>query len=235
MSDNVRAILFAACLSIVCCILITAACTGLQKYQVANEILDRQINIVKSVGLVEENRKYTKAEINRLYSENIVRAWTDSSGAISLAKPGDDAKKHLELYFLNKDKKLAALIIPLNVRGLWGRIQGYLAINKDGETVEGFTVANHAETPGLGGEIESRWFRENFTGKKIFDKSNTIVSVSVTKGAAKDSVSQEQLPFFVDGISGATLTGNYLTSGIKSTLTEYETLLKKLKSTGKIM
>lgn len=234
MSDNIKAIVFAAVLSVVCCILITAACTGLQKYQKANEILDRQINIVKSVGLVEENKEYTKEEINSLYTENIVRAWTDNSGKIVLKKP-EDKQDLLELYFLNENKKLSAIIIPLNVRGLWGRINGYLAIDKDGETVEGFTVASHVETPGLGGEIESRWFRENFSGKKIFDANNNIVSVSVAKGAAKDTVSEKELPYFVDGISGATLTGNYLSSGIKSTLKEYETILKKLKSTGKIM
>ncbi len=234
MSDNIRAIVFAATLSVVCCILITAACTGLQKYQIANVILDRQINIVKSVGLVEENKKYTKEEINSLYTEKIVRAWTNSAGKIVLTEP-EDEKELLELYFLNENKELAAIIIPLNVRGLWGRIHGYLAINRDGETVEGFTVASHAETPGLGGEIESRWFRENFSGKKIFDANNNIISVSVAKGAAKDSVSEVELPYFVDGISGATLTGNYLSTGIKSTLTAYETILKKLKSTGKIM
>ncbi len=235
MSDNIRAILFAAILSVVCCILITAACTGLQKYQIANEVLDRQINIVKSVGLIEENKKYSKEEINRLYSDNIVRAWTNTDGDIVLTEPDDAEKELLELYFLNDNKKLSALIIPLHVRGLWGKIHGYLAIDKDGETVEGFTVASHVETPGLGGEIESNWFRENFKGKKIFDANNKIISISVAKGAAKDIVTEDQLPFFVDGISGATLTGNYLTTGIKSTLTEYETLLKKLKSSGKIM
>ena len=234
MSDSVKAIVFAAVLSVVCCILITAACTGLRKYQVANEILDRQINIVKSVGLIDENKKYEKEEINRLYTENIVRAWADTSGEIVLEKP-EDKPEMMELYFLNKNEKLAALIIPLNVRGLWGKIFGYLAINQDGETVKGFTVASHAETPGLGGEIEARWFRENFAGKKILDDSGKIVSVTVAKGPAKDCVSADLLPYYVDGISGATLTGNFLSTGIKNTLTKYEVLLKKLKTTGKIM
>ncbi len=60
MSDNIRAIVFAATLSVVCCILITAACTGLQKFQIANEILDRQINIVKSVGLLKRIKNIPK-------------------------------------------------------------------------------------------------------------------------------------------------------------------------------
>ncbi len=234
MSDSVKAIIFAAVLSVVCCVLITAACTGLKKYQVANEILDRQINIVKSVGLIDENQKYKKEEINRLYTDNIVRAWTYPSGEIVLEEPEDDPEA-IELYFLNKNEKLSALIIPLKVRGLWGKIFGYLAINQDGETIKGFTVASHAETPGLGGEIEARWFRKNFAGKKILDKNGKIISVTVAKGLAKDCVSADLLPYYVDGISGATLTGNFLSTGIKDTLSKYEILLKKLKTTGKIM
>lgn len=235
MSDTIKAILFAAVLSVVCCILVTAASTGLKKYQIANQILDRQINIVKSVGLIDDNRKYSGEEINRLYTENIVRAWTDAEGRIIFDKPPDNINNIMEFYFLNRNKELAALIIPVNIRGLWGRINGYLAVNKDGETVEGFTVASHAETPGLGGEIESGWFRDNFKGKKIFNPENQIVSVSVAKGSAKNSIPESQLPFYVDGISGATLTGNFLTIGLKTTLEKYENLLKKLKSTGKLL
>ena len=31
----------------------------------------------------------------------------------------------------------------------------------DGQTVAGFSVYQHAETPGLGGEIEKPWFQQN--------------------------------------------------------------------------
>lgn len=234
MSDNIKAIMFAAILSIVCCLLVTAACTGLQKFQIANEALDRQINIIKSVDLIDENKKYTKEEINTLYNDNIIRGWADSKGKIILKKP-EQENKLLELYFFNKNKKLEALIIPLNIRGLWGRIFGYLAVDKDGRTVKGFTITSHAETPGLGGEIGSRWFRKNFTGKKIIDGNNNIVSVSVAKGATKGSIAPDKLPYYVDGISGATLTGNYLTKGIKTTLIEYENILRRLTNSDTIL
>ena len=56
MSENTRSVVFAALLSLVCCVLITAACTGLQKYQKANVELDRQINVVRAAGLVDGDK-----------------------------------------------------------------------------------------------------------------------------------------------------------------------------------
>lgn len=229
MSENTRSVVFAALLSLVCCLLITAACTGLQKYQKANIELDRQVNIVKAAGLIDETKSYPPAEIDRLYHERIVDAWTDSSGELLLTAPPVEKKDSLPLYLCREGENLYATIIPLNVRGLWGKINGYLALEKDGATIIGFSVARHAETPGLGGEIESSWFRHQFKGKKIVDFKKKFVSVSIAKGAAANRVSQDNLPNYVDGISGATLTGNYLSQGIKETLTMFEPLSSRLR------
>jgi Na+-transporting NADH:ubiquinone oxidoreductase subunit C len=99
---------------------------------------------------------------------------------------------------------------------------GYLAIESDGSTISGFTVYKHAETPGLGGEIEKDWFQKNFVGKKIVDQNGDFVSVSIAKGKVSDSIPKEQQANFVDGISGATLTGKYLSAGVKQILEDYE-------------
>jgi Na+-transporting NADH:ubiquinone oxidoreductase subunit C len=48
------------------------------------------------------------------------------------------------------------------------------------------------------------------------------VSVSITKGAVQDVIQPEKRPHYVDGISGATLTGKYLTAGLKEILEDYE-------------
>ncbi|MBU1170490.1 MAG: FMN-binding protein [Proteobacteria bacterium] len=231
MSENTKALVFAAVLSLVCCVLITAACTGLQKYQKINAELDRQINIIKSVGLVEPGKSYKKEDINRLYSDHIVGAWALESGHIAFDDPVNE-KGALPLYLYKEGGVLSAYIIPLDSRGLWGRIHGYLALKSDGETIEGFTVFNHAETPGLGGEIQSDWFGRNFKGKKIVDANHHFVSISIAKGTAKDRVTPQEMPNYVDGISGATLTGNYLTQGFKETLERFEPLSQELRLHG---
>ncbi|GAB6097257.1 Na(+)-translocating NADH-quinone reductase subunit C [Desulfatiferula olefinivorans] len=229
MSDSLKSVVFAALLSLVSCLLITAACTGLQKFQKINAEVDRQVNIIRSVGLVEPGKDYAKEDIARLYTAHIVDAWALPSGDLSLDPPADGAGAH-PLYLYKKNDALAAYILPLDSRGLWGRIYGYLALEGDGKTIEGFTVFNHAETPGLGGEIESDWFTANFKGKTIADERGQFVSVTIAKGTAADRVPEKDLDHYVDGISGATLTGNYLNEGFRETLTRFEPLSERFRS-----
>ena len=118
--------------------------------------------------------------------------------------------------------QIQAYVVPINTRGLWGAIHGYLALENDGATIRGFTVYKHSETPGLGGEIQSRWFRKNFENKKIIDSQGDFVSIRVAKGVAKEVVPQPERPNHVDGISGATMTGKFLSSGLKEILHDYE-------------
>ena len=121
-----------------------------------------------------------------------------------------------------EEKQIRAYILPIDTRGLWGKIKGYLAVAEDGATITGFTVFSHAETPGLGGEIEKRWFQKNFIGKKIVDRAGQFVSISVAKGKVGETVPEDRRANTVDGISGATLTGKFLTAGLKSILSDYE-------------
>ncbi len=229
MSENTRSVVFAALLSLVCCVLITAACTGLQKYQKANVELDRQINVVRAAGLVDGDKKPEAEEIRRIYDERIVNAWVDSGGEVLLTPPPAERTDVYPLYLCREKDRLYASIIPVDSRGLWGKIYGYLALAKDGETVLGFSVARHAETPGLGGEIESDWFRNQFKGKKIVDFKKEFVSVSIAKGEARGRVADDRLINHVDGISGATLTGNYLSQGLKETLQRFEPFSSRLR------
>ncbi|MCJ7774670.1 MAG: NADH:ubiquinone oxidoreductase subunit C, partial [Desulfobacterales bacterium] len=48
------------------------------------------------------------------------------------------------------------------------------------------------------------------------------VSLSIDKGKVEDNIPQDRRLNYVDGISGATLTGKYLTEGLKQTLLSYE-------------
>ena len=146
----------------------------------------------------------------------------------------------LPLYlFKNKEDKevegkrkteIEAYIIPIESRGLWGKIKGYLAFENDGMTVAGFTVYSHAETPGLGGEIEKAWFGKNFIGKKIVNSAGEFVSISIAKGAA-DNLPEGVREHYVDGISGATLTGKYLSQGLRENLDRYEGVSIKFRQT----
>ena len=228
MSDQLKSFLFAAATCLVCTISLTAASTGLKELQQKNIAMDRQKNILKSVGLIDENIGFTHDEINKLYVDNIKSIWVDSKG--SMVIKDQKAKKKLPVYIYMRNGRIESYILPIDSRGLWGRILGYLALKNDGSTIAGFTVYKHSETPGLGGEIEKRWFQKNFEGKKIISRTGNFLSIAIAKGGVSDTVPGDRRMNYVDGISGATLTGKYLSSGLKDILLEYEPVSLKFRT-----
>jgi len=208
---------FALMLSVICSLLITGAASGLKHLQQENIKLDKKVNILKAANLIKGNHKPPKDEILRLYENHIKEGIVNQEG-----NPVEiETEDALHLYYYHTNNTIDGYILPINTKGLWGKIQGYLAFENDGQTVSGFSVFSHAETPGLGGEIENAWFRKNFKGKKILNSQNKFVSVGIAKGKVKNLPKNLQ-EHYVDGISGATLTGKYLSEGIKATLTKYE-------------
>ena len=119
------------------------------------------------------------------------------------------------------DKKY---ILPLNGKGLWGPIWGYIAINSDGETVYSVDFGHDSETPGLGAEISHIPFRAQFEGKELF-KNGDFKSIAVVKKgrtlADKD---------YVDGISGGTITSQGVDAMIYDSVDKYKIFLANLNS-----
>jgi Na+-transporting NADH:ubiquinone oxidoreductase subunit C len=111
-------------------------------------------------------------------------------------------------------------VIPISGKGLWSTLYGYFAIEPDCETAKGITFYKHGETPGLGGEVEKKWFQDNFKGKKFIDDNNSLVGIQVVKGSV-DETSKEAYRQ-VDGISGATITSKGLEVFLKEDLAKYQ-------------
>lgn len=227
MSDTLKSIWFAAVTALVSSLLLTGASSGLKEYRLANIKIDNQKNLLKSVRLIHPGVAYSEEEIEKLYQANIKSFRADPSGAIVPESAAQQKGRPLFLYL--QKNEIQAYILPVHSRGLWGKIDGYLALEKDGRTVAGFTVYNHGETPGLGGEIEKTWFQNNFRGKEIVDQNGRFVSVSIAKGRVADRISPDSQANFVDGISGATLTGRFLNEGLRDTLLAYEKVSAKFR------
>jgi Na+-transporting NADH:ubiquinone oxidoreductase subunit C len=98
-------------------------------------------------------------------------------------------------------------------------LKGYFAVQKDGHTVAGITFYEQKETPGLGAEIDQKWFTDNYKGKNILNNKGELVSVKVAKGKVSEQPADVQQNM-VDGISGATMTtrgvNDLLLAGLKS-------------------
>ena len=227
MSGSLRSIAYAAVLCIVCSLLLTAASSGLQPFQERNVLLDRRRNILAAAGLIQEER-LSAADIEALYTRHIRPLRVDSLGRVLPSAEGGEAALPFYLVVQEEDRP-EGYIVPIDAKGLWGPINAYLAFDDDGTTVKGFTVYRHAETPGLGGEIEKKWFRDNWVGKKIVTRQGKFVSVGVAKGRVEEMVPLDKREHYVDGISGATLTGKYLAAGIRDTLNQYEPVAVKFR------
>lgn len=217
--SRIYVVLFALLTALVFSVLITSAATMLKERQLENMALDKKTNLLEAAGLVPADKEPSPEEIRQIYDTHIREVHVDRQGRIVETPAGSS----LQLYLIHTDQQVQGYIVPISTRGLWGKIHGYLAFEQDGETVAGFSVYSHSETPGLGGEIESKWFQDNFKGKKILNASNQLVSVGIAKGRVENLPDKLQ-DHYVDGISGATLTGRYLSEGLEETLTKYESV-----------
>ena len=112
-------------------------------------------------------------------------------------------------------------IIPMNGKGLWGAIWGYIALNDDRNTVDGVFFSHASETPGLGSNIVTPAFRDQFKGKELM-KDGKFVSIAVMK-AGQTAQGQDQ----VDALSGGTITSKGVESMLYNSIAPYEPFLKK--------
>lgn len=84
--------------------------------------------------------------------------------------------------------------------GYGGAISAVVGVGLDGK-VTGVSIISHAETPGLGANIEKDSFRQQYTGKG---------AVTVVKAGAKESE--------INAVSGATISSKALTAGVNQAL-----------------
>jgi Na+-transporting NADH:ubiquinone oxidoreductase subunit C len=106
--------------------------------------------------------------------------------------------------------------------GLWGPIWGYLALDQDGNTIRSAIFDHKGETPGLGAEINTDAFEQQFIQKKVLNDQGEFVSVKVEKGKHDAS-----MPHAVDAISGGTITSNGVSKMLEQDLACY---LKYIRS-----
>lgn len=122
------------------------------------------------------------------------------------------------------EDSVAVYIFPLEGKGLWGPIYGYLAVEGDGNTVYGANFDHDKETPGLGAEINTLWFQNQFVGEKL-KQDGEYTYITIVKGSSEPSNKHA-----VDGISGGTITSKGLEETIVDCMRNYESYLNKIKN-----
>jgi Na+-transporting NADH:ubiquinone oxidoreductase subunit C len=199
--NNVYTIVYATILVVIVAVLLAVISQVLSPRQAANKRLDTQKQILTAL-----NVDYSNADPAALYGEIVNE--TEVDGKALFVATIDGATKY---------------VLPLKGQGLWGGIWGYIALDDDKNTVYGINFGHESETPGLGGEIVTEYFRSRFFGKHIKDAEGHVQSIAVLKAGKKDEAGREQ----VDAISGATITSTGVDEMLLKSLNEYVEFLTK--------
>ena len=225
-------VIFAAAVCLLCGAAVAAAAVGLRDRQETNKVVDRKSKVLAAAGLLPKG-KVSAEEITKLYASSVVpmvynlktgkpaegvdAATFDAQAAMkdpttSSAAPENLAKvarvpNNSIVYEIRKNSKTISLVLPVEGKGLWSTLYGFLALTKDTVDIKGLIFYQHGETPGLGGEVDNPDWQALWKGRKAFD-SDFKPKIQVIKGTAG---SVEAAPYDVDGLSGATITSRGVT------------------------
>lgn len=227
-NDSGKKTLFmAVTVCLVCSVIVASAAVGLRPLQAANQEADRIRNIVEVAGVAkpgqsaaEAFRENVKAQLIRLSdgSEStaldvatfdIEKATKDPAISRALPKSEDRANikrqpQYMPIYVVENDQGgIQTLILPVHGAGLWSTLYGFLALDGDLKTVSGLKFYQHAETPGLGGEVDNPNWRAIWNGKIVFDESGRP-AIQLVKGGVDHSAPGNESK--IDALAGATLT-----------------------------
>jgi Na+-transporting NADH:ubiquinone oxidoreductase subunit C len=254
--SNAYIIGFATAVCLVCSIVVSTAAVALRERQARNKVLDRQTKVLVVAGVLEEGQSATVEEIEALFEENIesrvvelaTGEYDDSVEAttfdqrkatqdpdLSSGAPANNAgiarvPTHALVYRRIEDGQVQSLILPVEGKGLWSTLYGFIALAPDTKTIQGITFYEHGETPGLGGEVDNPNWKALWVGRQAFD-DNWQPAIEVMKGAAGPPTED---PYRVDGLSGSTLTSRGVTNLLRFWLGDngFDPYLERVRAAG---
>lgn len=222
-------------LCVVCSIIVAGSVVALKPIQQENKALNLKANILAAAGLLKPGASKSEIEAGfnaiearlvdldtGLYAEPSVvgretelaydqrKAAKDPKLSASIAGSEDIASikrrvKYAKVYLVKNGESVETIILPVSGYGLWSTLHGFLALESDANTVVGFGFYEHAETPGLGGEVDNPNWKGLWPGKKVYNlDQGGKPQLEVVKGSVDRS--RDDADYKVDGLSGATLT-----------------------------
>jgi Na+-transporting NADH:ubiquinone oxidoreductase subunit C len=187
VNSNAYTYTFATVMVVLVAVLLSGASLGLKSKQASNISQEKKQSILASIGI-----EVDRSESDAAFGEYIKQSLTlqggtvvseDASAAFDIdmaaAIKAGNMDRSVPLYVAEKEGD-TYYIIPMRGKGLWGPVWGYLALESDGNTVVGATFDHKSETPGLGAEITTPMFTDQFPGKKI-SEAGMFKSISVVK------------------------------------------------------
>ncbi len=199
--SNKYMLIYSLALAAVVAALLSVVAMSLKSRQDANVRNEKMKMLLTTIG-VECKTNDVQSVYDQYFKEEL-----------SIEKDDDD--RPLTIYLYEKEGQ-HGYVIPTQGNGLWGKIYANIALADDLNTIVGITFSHESETPGLGAEITTEAFRNQFIGKKILDENGEVVSVAVVKHADAADLHQ------VDAISGGTMTSNGVSEMLINELQRYQ-------------
>ena len=216
-------LIVAISVALVCSILVSASAVVLRPLQLENQDLFRKRIVLEVAGLyepgVDVDARFAAIEPRLVdlesgdYSDaadaatfDVIAASNDPDMSIDIPAALDIASIRRRptlapVYVVRDGDQVEQVILPVHGAGLWSTMYGYLSVERDGQTVRGLQFYEHAETAGLGDQVDRPDWRVQWQGLELYDADGNP-AVEVVRGQAP-----EGSPHAVDGLSGATLTG----------------------------
>ncbi|MBT8039926.1 MAG: Na(+)-translocating NADH-quinone reductase subunit C [Gammaproteobacteria bacterium] len=232
----IKAVVVVLLTALVCSSLVSGAVVLLRPIQLNNQLLDRSRNIMALTGLLPADRMVKDDEMLVLFKSldarvvnvdtgqftteldpdtfDMRRAANDAELSTAVPASEDPAKlgrrsRYAPVYLVWDGYELDRLILPVRGAGMWSMLYGYIALQPDFTTIAGMTFYEQNETPGLGDQIaQPRWLSQ-WSGKQLLDDQGTP-RFHVSEGKVEPGA--VHAPFQVDGLTGATVTGNAVTN-----------------------
>jgi Na+-transporting NADH:ubiquinone oxidoreductase subunit C len=247
-----KTLIVAFALCIVCSVIVSAAAVVLKPTQEINKDLDRKRNILAAAGMLDDSKtvdeqfsqvsarivdlrtgKFADDDVDaQKYDQR--KAAKDPAASDALSSDQDRAKvarrEHYSLVYLVEDEQgeIDKIILPVRGAGLWSTLYGFVALEADANTIAGLGFYEHAETPGLGGEVDNPRWKALWPGKQVY--RDDAVEIGLIKGSVNPAGANAA--WQVDGLAGATLTSVGVTNLVQFWLGEngFEPFLNHLRN-----
>jgi len=226
-----KTLLVAVALCLVCSVMVASATVLLKPYQAANKELDKKRNILEAAGLMQPGKSvdelfrrvdvriidldtgdYTNAVDPATYDQRAAAKDPALSEAIPAGQDPASIKrraKYAPVYLVKEGDQVQTIILPVHGYGLWSTLYGFLALKKDANTIADLKFYEHAETPGLGGEVSNPRWQALWEGKVAYDPQGHP-RIHLIKGTVDPS--RPEARYEVDGLAGSTLTSRGVTN-----------------------
>ncbi|MBD3656447.1 MULTISPECIES: Na(+)-translocating NADH-quinone reductase subunit C [Marinobacter] len=228
-----RTLIVAAVLSVVFSVVVSTAAVMLRPAQIKNQNLDIKTNILAAAGMLQQGASAAEIEeafgrfdvrlldldsgdyvepsavgVEDPMKYDMYKAASDPAMSESIPSGEDRAgiKRRpniAKIYTLSENGELKRVVLPVHGYGLWSTLYGFVSLEGDANTIEGLGFYAHAETPGLGGEVDNPRWKQQWVGKEVYGEQGEPQIRLIKGGVDANAEGREHK---VDALSGATLT-----------------------------